>query len=295
MFGFIRPYKPELRVREVNRFQAVYCGLCHEIKNRYGRLQTYFLSYDMTFFALVIGSIMQEDPQICHYRCDASPFRKKEVACSSTALAYTADVSVLLVYYKIQDSVRDESGWKRIAALFLCRLLRKGYAKARKALPELDRAMRDCLDELSVLEQNRTPSLDRPADTFARILAAAVPQTYPQPIHRILSQMFYHTGRWIYLLDACADLPEDFVSGSYNPIILRYALQAPSLESVKEQLERTLERSLLDIHSAFQLLPIQRDQGLIENIIDLGLPLVTRQVLDGTYHANGGHETHGSL
>ena len=50
MFGFIRPYKPELRVREVNRFQAVYCGLCHEIKDRYGRLQTYFLSYDMTFF-----------------------------------------------------------------------------------------------------------------------------------------------------------------------------------------------------------------------------------------------------
>ena len=49
MFGFIRPYKPELRVREVNRFQAVYCGLCHEIKDRYGRLQTYFLSYDMTF------------------------------------------------------------------------------------------------------------------------------------------------------------------------------------------------------------------------------------------------------
>jgi len=28
MFGFIRPVKDELRVREVHRFQEVYCGLC---------------------------------------------------------------------------------------------------------------------------------------------------------------------------------------------------------------------------------------------------------------------------
>ena len=79
MFGFIRPYKPELRVREVNRFQAVYCGLCHEIKDRYGRLQTYFLSYDMTFFALVIGSIAEEEPKTRYCRCDASPFVKKRL------------------------------------------------------------------------------------------------------------------------------------------------------------------------------------------------------------------------
>ena len=60
-------------------------------------------------------------------------------------------------------------------------------------------------------------------------------------------------------------------------------------------MERTLERSLLDIHNAYQLLSLHQDEGLIGNIIDLGLPLITRQVLDGTYHVNGGHETHGSL
>ena len=76
---------------------------------------------------------------------------------------------------------------------------------------------------------------------------------------------------------------------------LRFALETPDLSQVKEQMERTLERSLLDIHNAYQLLPLNQDEGLIENIIDLGLPLITRQVLDGTYRVNGGHETHGSL
>lgn len=295
MFGFIRPFKPELRVKEVDRFQAVYCGLCHELKRRYGRLQTYFLSYDMTFFALVIGAVQPSDPGTERCRCDASPFRKKQVACTSSTLSYAADVSVLLTYHKVQDSVQDETGYKCFAARLLRRLMRKAYAKAQAALPALDNTMRACLDDLTALEQAKTPSLDRPADTFARLLAAAVPSDYPSDVQRILSQMFYHTGRWIYLLDACADVKDDFASGSYNPIVLRYELQSPEIDSVKQPLERTLERSLLDIHTAYQLLPLYRDQGLIENIIDLGLPLVTRQVLDGTYHANGGHETHGSL
>ena len=66
-------------------------------------------------------------------------------------------------------------------------------------------------------------------------------------------------------------------------------------EEINEQLERTLERSLADICAAFDLLGAQRDAGLIENIIWLGLPTVTRQVLDGTYHMNGGQMRHGSL
>ena len=56
MFGFIRPVKVELRVKEADRFQQVYCGLCHAIRAEYGRFYTLFLSYDMTFFALVAGS-----------------------------------------------------------------------------------------------------------------------------------------------------------------------------------------------------------------------------------------------
>ncbi len=294
MFGFIRPVKPELRVREVDRFQAVYCGLCHEIKRRYGRMQTWFLSYDMTFLALVLGAVTPDDPGTETCRCDASPLRKKCVCRSSDVLTYTADVSVLLVYHKTRDTIADETGVKRLAARALLRLMRPAYRRASAAQPALDETMRTCLDELSALEQARTPSLDRPADTFARLLAAAVPSCEANTA-RILRQMFYHTGRWLYLLDACADLAEDLASGAYNPIALRFGLTKPGLEPVKEQLEHTLERSLLDIHTACQLLTLYRDQGLLENMIDLGLPLVTRQVLDGTYQSNGGHDQHGSL
>lgn len=295
MFGFIRPVKSELKVREVERFQTVYCGLCHEILRRYGRLQTFFLSYDMTFLALILESVTSQSAKVEHCRCMASPIRKKTVAASSWVLAYTADISVLLTYHKLQDSLQDEKGAKRMLAACLERLVRRDYRKACAAQPTLDTVIRQCLDELLALEKQQTPSLDRTADTFARILRAVVPPDSSELVRRVMEQMFYHTGRWLYLIDACADLKDDFRTGSYNPVRLRFALETPDLSQVKEQMERTLERSLLDIHNAYQLLPLNQDEGLIENIIDLGLPLITRQVLDGTYRVNGGHETHGSL
>lgn len=294
MFGFIRPVRPELRVREVDRFQQVYCGLCHAIRGRYGRFYTLFLSYDMTFYALVIGCGSTETPPPGHKRCDASPFRKKACAAPDEFLEQAADVSVLLTYHKLRDSLADEKGAKRLLAKTLCRLGRKGYEKARDRLPEADRQMVEALRDLQALEQQNCDSMDRAADASARLTAAAVPQT-GDARERILTQMFYHVGRWVYLLDACADVAEDLVSGNYNPVVRRYGLQAPALSEIKQPLETTLERSLVDVCSAFDLLRPERDEGLLRNIIFLGMPLVTRQVLDGTYQTNGGWGKHGSL
>ena len=38
MYGYVRPCKPELRIKEWERYQAAYCGLCHTLKKRYGLL-----------------------------------------------------------------------------------------------------------------------------------------------------------------------------------------------------------------------------------------------------------------
>ena len=275
MFGFIRPVKAELRVKEADRFQQVYCGLCHAIRAEYGRFYTLFLSYDMTFFALVAGSEEAETAPPCRKRCDASPFRRKSCAETDDALRLAADASILLTYHKFQDDLADEKGAKRALAALLCRLGRRGYEKARARMPEADEDIRQALEDLRRLEAERCPSMDRAADTSSR--------------------MFYQIGRWIYLVDAVQDIQKDMEENSYNPVVLRYELQTPDISAVREPLERTLERSLADICMAFDLLSPRRDADLIRNIIFLGMPTVTRQVLNGTYQTNEGRGKHGSL
>lgn len=294
MFGFIRPVRPELRVKEADRFQQIYCGLCHAIRARYGRFYTLFLSYDMTFYALVIGSGEAQTAPPCRKRCDAHPLTRRDCAQPDAALERAADVSVLLTYHKFRDSLADEKGPKHALAWLLCRMGRRAYERARARLPEADAEMVQALENLQQLERAKCDSMDRAADASARLTAAAVPHTGDDR-ERVLRQMFYHIGRWIYLLDAAQDVAEDLEQENYNPVVLRYGLHTPDLTEIRQPLERTLERSLADICMAFDLLDIRRDADLIRNIIFLGMPLVTKQVLDGTYQTNGGWGKHGSL
>ena len=53
MFGYIRPDAGQLRVCEYETYRAVYCGICHALKEHFGTLSTLSLNYDFTFAALL--------------------------------------------------------------------------------------------------------------------------------------------------------------------------------------------------------------------------------------------------
>lgn len=294
MFGFVRPLRGELKVREWERFQSVYCGLCHTIRRRYGFAQTMMLSYDCTYLALVLDALEPCGGEQSKCRCIIHPFRRRSCAKQSNGMIRAAAVSVILCWHKLADTIADERGIKRLAAQMFRLFLRRGYQKAAEELPSFDRETRECLENLDALERQKTPSLDRPADAFASILRAAVIDWHTDS--RILQEMFYHVGRWIYLVDACDDIQEDFASGSYNPVLLRWEMTQPTLlPSVKDAMQHTLLQSLAAAYHAYILLHPLRDAGIIENILCQGLPEVTRQVLDGTFSNHGGKNRHGSL
>ncbi len=294
MFGFVRPLRGELKVREWERFQSVYCGLCHTIRRRYGFAQTMMLSYDCTYLALVLDALEPCGGEQSKCRCIIHPFRCRSCAKQSNGMVRAATVSVILCWHKLADTVADERGIKRLAAQMFRLFLRRGYQKAAEELPSFDRETRECLENLNALERQKTPSLDRPADAFASILRAAVMDWHTDS--RILQEMFYHVGRWIYIVDACDDIQEDFASGSYNPVLLRWEMTQPTLlPSVKDAMQHTLLQSLAAAYHAYILLHPLRDAGIIENILCQGLPEVTRQVLDGTFSNHGGKNRHGSL
>ncbi|MGM9649889.1 MAG: DUF5685 family protein [Butyricicoccaceae bacterium] len=294
MFGFVRPFRDELKMREYDRFRSVYCGLCHEIARKYGFLYTLALSYDCAYLALVLMSCEADGGTVCRKRCIVHPLRRHTCVCGSEGLSHAAAVSVILTCHKLSDTIADEHGIKRLGARLLRRLYRRGYRRAVQDAPDFDRTAGQCLSELAVLEREQAASLDRPADTFARLLRAAVPEQTGIR-RRVLEELFYHIGRWIYLIDACDDLKDDFASGSYNPIRLRFALSEPDIQTVRPQLEHTLLQSLAASYHAYLLLDPERDGGIIENVLCQGLPAVTYQVLDGTYHNNGGKNRHGSI
>lgn len=281
MFGYVLPLREELKVREWERFHAVYCGLCHAMGRRYGFLSRMTLNYDFTFLALVLGTT--HNAKRC--RCVSGPCQGRMACEGCDALDIAADESIILTWWKLRDQIEDGSGVKKLAAHALCALYHGAYRKAAKRREVFDQTVRESLEALRALEHEKTPSLDRPADLFARLLSAAAPAT-GDPFHdRSMEQLLYHVGRWIYLIDAWDDLEDDLRTGSYNPFLCRYALTAKPEEGSEaaEAAALTLTHSLHLAWSAAQLLELGQDEGLVENILLGGLPLVQRLVFSGKW------------
>ena len=275
MFGYVRPLRQELKCGEFDLYRATYCGLCRCLRHRYGPLAPMFLNFDFTFLALLLWQ-PEDTVALCAGRCHAKPLIKRPMCPNSEALELAADESIILAWWKLKDSVQDDGMVKGMPARSLAAALYPSYRKAAKLRPEFDGTVRSCLEELAALEREQCASIDRAADTFARLLQAAAPADDPRS--RVLSQLLYHLGRWIYLVDARDDLEEDRQADRYNPVALRYGPEGDD-----EALKRTLEHSLALMGAALQLGEFGCRMPILENIIYLGLPLVQRAVFDGSW------------
>ena len=275
MFGYVRPVRPELKCRDFDLYRATYCGLCRCLRRRFGLIAPMLLNFDFTFLALLLWQ-PEETFAPCRGRCHANLLVKKPMCPDSPALELAADESVILAWWQLQDAAKDGDKLGGLPARLLGGLLTPAYRKAARSRPEFDWTVKTCLEELDTLERENCPSMDRAADTFARLLQSAAPAEDPR--YRVLEQLLYHLGRWIYLIDARDDLAEDLADRRYNPVAARFGPKGND-----GLLKQTLDASLDRIGAAFQLGDFGCRTALLENLIYLGLPLVQRAVFDGSW------------
>lgn len=283
MFGYVRPSVRDLPEEELDRFRAMYCGLCHTLSRRYGQAARFILNYDFTYLAILLsdGTAGAQGAG----RCYTSPIKKRPFLEPTAAMELAADESVILAYWQLRDGVEDHGLWKGLGYRVSAAALRGGYRKAAAARPEFDGRVREQLAALSRLEGECCPSMDQAADTFAQLLAAAAAGVEDPVRRRVLEQMLYHLGRWVYLIDAADDLQKDAVSGNYNPVALRYGLRDGKWdEESRRAFARTLDHSIHMIATAFELWDFGVWRPLLESTVYTGLFAVGRAVLEGTFH-----------
>ncbi len=237
------------------------------------------LNYDFVFLAMLLAR-PEDRPLEESHRCPICPLRKKRMCMGCSGLEQAADEMVILSWWKLRDTVEDNGFFRGLPARILLLLLKRSYRKAESRAPVFAEQVQKCLAELAVLERERCPSIDRTADTFARILEASVIDGgATEECRRALKQLLYHVGRWIYLVDAVDDLEEDTRKGRYNPISLRF----PEKEGRESYLRINLRHSLNLARGAFELLPHSSWSKITENILYLGLPMVEEAVFTGQW------------
>ena len=96
MFGYIRPRRDTLLVRDYDRYRAASCGLCRALGKRCGFAARFLVSYDMIFLYLLFRAPEKAgESRKCH--CPAHVARRS-CELGGDAMDLAADFSVLLYY-----------------------------------------------------------------------------------------------------------------------------------------------------------------------------------------------------
>lgn len=285
MYGYVRPFKPEMKIKEYERYKAIYCGLCHTLRKKYGFLARFAVSYDMTLPALLLTG---DNAKQLLKRCPFNPFKKKCVICDDAALEQIAALTIILAYHKTLDTIADGGFLKKIAGFFPKVYLKRKYKRARAAMPDFDKLAADNLAVLYKTEraprsENTDEILDMCADYFAKITAGFSELWHDITQRRIYRELFYHIGRAVYILDAVDDYEKDIQENNFNPIEQKYGVSDKSLpQHIKSEVCETIEVSLASAAAAFELLDTNIYTSIVENIIYFGMRNVLDEVMSAT-------------
>ena len=261
MFGYVVMNKPEIKFKDFDMYRSFYCGLCRELKERYGLSGQITLTYDMTFVILLLSGLYEPPTKKGSTRCIVHPVRRQPVR-KNAITEYAADMNIFLTYYKCKDDWNDE---RSIPGFAFGKLLEGKEKKSEKLWGKKVQTIVSCLDELSALEKENATDIDRVSGCFGRIMAEIF--AYSVDVWEpTLRRMGFYFGKFIYLLDAYDDVEEDVKKGNYNPFSKDYIIKG-----FDDQVKNMLMMMMAETCREFEKLPIIKYTDILRNILYSGV------------------------
>lgn len=246
MFGYIKPYNQELRVKDVRRYSACYCALCDQLKRDYGFFGRFILNYDVTFLLICLDYLSSEEKGVRKIRCPYNPLRVKIARLSPESLEYAAFINYWLVVEKLKDDIADDKNFlKKILHKFLVsrRTFKRHLVKYQLQSEQLS----DMLHEVYQQEKNASSVADFDCVTnafgkfFANLFLGGIEKTEDTSLGGI-RDIFFQVGKWIYIMDAFDDLKSDIKKGHFN---LLFSLEDGKAITKEVAFEKTISLHLL--------------------------------------------------
>lgn len=257
MFGYVTICEPELKVKDLRKYRGYYCGLCRSLREDYGFMGQMTLTYDMTFAVILLTSLYESSVDTEFRRCKVHPV-KKQMMLRSEITSYAAAMNVLLAYYHMEDDWKDE---RKVSSLLTKSMIHGKADRIIREYPRQSRAIREALEELTVCEKEGCTDLDRTAGCTGRMMEELF--IYREDIwERNLRKMGFFLGKFIYLMDAYEDLPEDLAKGRYNPLI-----QICQEDAYEEKIRQILCMMIAESTAEFERLPCLIDIDILRNIL----------------------------
>lgn len=271
MFGYIVINQGEMKIKDFEIYHSYYCGLCRSLKEAEGMKGQLTLSYDMTFLVMTLTALYEPETTKKVCRCPAHPI-KKHLERKNIFSDYSADMNLILSYYKCLDDWHDEGKHGR---LLFGQLLKRKMKEFQGPYHKKMKTIRKALEEISEREKQGETNPDLMAGIFGRVMGELFVWKEDE-WKEILYRMGFFLGKFIYLADAYEDVEEDLEKHNYNPFLAGKE-EAMSWQPVygqpdfEDKCEHMLRMMMTECSRAFEMLPILRYEDILRNILYSGV------------------------
>ncbi len=284
MYGYVVPNKSTLRASDFVLYRSFYCGICCQTGKLYGQLPRFTTNYDFAFLSALLHDYASADIIIEEHKCVLNPIKKKAVLQPNPLLERLVAANIMLAYQKADDGVIDKDGFKyRVVR----RTLKRSFAKAKKAHPEIWSVISDGYKAQRKVEKDGIGSIDRAADPFANLMRALPEVILGEKTDDNLKALCYNIGKFVYIADAVDDIADDVKHRRYNPFTAAYALNKSNFKGRKNFLDEHADDLSFCLNScigraaqAFNAMRFTQSYSLLKNIVCDGMRAKCEELLE---------------
>lgn len=282
MLGYVKAFKPEMKIKDYELYRGVYCSLCRALGRNYSPIAQLLLSYDFAFAAVLRLAVSEGCCSFSPKRCPYNPAKKCMICSNRDELDYCSHAVIITVYYKVLDNLHDRGFKSKFLAALLYPLVWLMHKKAAKLAPDVDKIIGESMKIQAETEKKKDVGIDEAAHPSADALGRVISLSFEDKTKESLYSLGYMVGRFVYILDAADDLEDDVKSGNFNPFREKFA-DIGNPEVRKAFTERAEERLNLTHSSALDALDEtekNRFEDILENIVFDGLENSKKTVLN---------------
>lgn len=270
MQGYLRPYIPELTIRDYNTYMQYARGIRQQMYKEYGLFSCRLLRHDTVVLALLSDSLAGREATCRRERRPGHLFKQEPVMCQTHGIHLAAQMEVILAWHRLMDKPEERMTtrmkWERAAfRLFL----KKPYQNANAKSPSFVRLL--CQEraqtEAQVIARGHSylVASEPMANVFAAIYAVAAPDD--TDTRKLLRYIGGCVGRIFFLLEMAYSHSQDERKALYNVFVENGLNQSAALENARRQCIAEVE----NLAHAYNMLDVKLNRSLLDNIMVLGL------------------------
>jgi len=284
MLGYTVPFYGRLSPTDRNLYRKYYCEGCHQLRDGFGLTGTLTVNYDMTFNTILLNGLVGD---VLEFEgTTTKPCVLAKPKADSELMRKMAAYTLILAKWELHDDDTDKPSLKgKVASVALGRAIEK----AVNLYPEYDRMVGVGFDNLRKLELSGCKDARLMGLTFGEGLIGALRDVAGDHSCEDLDNVFRELSAIVYLMDCVDDLDEDFMEGTYNPLLPDKGFTNAMEYRMKKVYELTsvLNATIGSLQSSYSKVRpnMKGNTGICDNIVYYGIPDSAKKVMMGSSSA----------